>query len=189
MKQLIAVILFCVSFPTSTLADDVGYRLEVNGMFCAYCAYNVSKQLKNLDGVIAESVDVDLENGVVTLQSEKILAKNRLAELVQSAGFQLGTVTETVLDAQGSRLRPDGPVVMRLTVNADQLADGKFDVMLEALGTIAAQRSARIAIEAPEELEVPILRPILAGRKTVIDVVYQPTSRLAETVLINLLSY
>lgn len=76
--------------------------------------------------------------------------------------------------------------MMRLTFNADQLADGKFDVMLEALGTIAAQRSARIAIEAPEELEVLILRPVLAGRKTVIDVVYQPVKQPRETVLINL---
>ena len=187
MKQLIAVILFCVSFPTSTLADDVGYTLEVNGMFCAYCAYNVSKQLKNLDGVIPESVDVDLENDVVTLRSEKTLAKNRLTELVKSAGFQPGTVTETVLDTQETRPRPGGPVVMRLTFNADQLGDGKFDVMLEALGTIAAEQSARIAIEAPEELEVPILRPVLAGRKTVIDVVYQPVKQPIKPVLIDLI--
>lgn len=189
MKQLIAVILFCVSFPASTLADDVGYTLEVQGLFCAYCAYNVSKQLKSLDGVIPESVNVDLENDVVTLQSEKPLAKNRLAELIQSAGFQPGTITETVLDTQGSRPRPGGPVMMRLTFNADQLAYGKFDVMLEALGTIAAERSARIAIEAPEELEVLILRPVLAGRKTVIDVVYLPAKQPIETVLINLFLY
>ena len=189
MKQLIAVILFCVSFPTSTLADNVGYTLEVDGMVCAYCAYNVSKQLKNLDGVIPESVDVDLENDVVTLQSEKPLVKNQLAELLQSAGFQLGTVTETVLDAQDSRPRHGGSFVMRLSINADQLSDGKFDVMLEALGTFAAQRSAQIAIEAPAELEVPILRPVLAGRKTVIDVIYRPVSQPTKIVLINLLSY
>ena len=186
MKQLIAVILFCVSFPESALADDVGYTLEVQGLFCAYCAYNVSKQLKNLDGVIPESVNVDLENDVVTLHSEKPLAKNRLAEAVRSAGFQPGAVTETVLDPQGSRPKPYGPAMMRLSFNADQLADGKFDVMLEAIGTIAAQRSARIDIEAPEELEVPILRPVLAGRKTVIEVVYQPVKQPIETVLINL---
>lgn len=186
MKQFITVILFCASFPASALADDVGYTLEVQGMFCAYCAYNVSKQLKNLDGVIPESVDVDLENDVVTLRSEKPLAKNRLAELIQSAGFQPGTVTVTVLDAQGTRPKPAGPVMMRLSFNADQLADGKFDVMLEAIGTIAAQRSARIAIEAPEELEVPILRPVLAGRKTVIDVDYRPVKQPIETVLIKL---
>ena len=186
MKQLIAVILLCVSFPASALADDVGYTLEVQGLFCAYCAYNVSKQLKSLDGVIPESVDVDLEKDVVTLQSDKPLAKNQLAELIRSAGFQLGTVTETVLDAQGSRPRPGGPVMMRLAFNADQLAGGKFDVMLEALGSIAAQRSARIAIEAPEELEVPILRPVLAGRKTVIDVDYRPVKQPIEIVLIKL---
>ena len=75
MKQLIAAILFCVSFPASALADNVGYTLEVKGMVCAYCAYNVSKQLKSLDGVIPESINVDLENDVVTLQSEKPLAK------------------------------------------------------------------------------------------------------------------
>ena len=186
MKQLIAVILFCVSFPTSALANDLGYTLEVKGMFCAYCAYNVSKQLKNLDGVIPESIDVDLENDVVTLRSEKPLDKNRLTDLVTSAGFQPGIVTETVLDAQEARLRPDGPVVMHLTFHADQLADGKFDVMLEALGTVAAQRSARLAIEAPTELEVPILRPILAGRKTVIDVVYRPVKQPINNVLIKL---
>ena len=76
--------------------------------------------------------------------------------------------------------------MLSLTFNANQLADGKFNVILEALGTIAAQRSARIAIEAPEELEVPILRPVLAGRKTVIDVVYRPMKQPIETVLIKL---
>ncbi len=63
------------------LVSDLDYTLEVKGMVCAYCAYNVSKQLKSLDGVVPDSVSVDLENVVVTLQSEK-----KLEKLINGAG-------------------------------------------------------------------------------------------------------
>ncbi len=65
MKHLLAVISICVVLPTSVLAADFVYTLEDKG---TYCSYNVSKQLKELDGVMAESVDVGLKNKIVKLQ-------------------------------------------------------------------------------------------------------------------------
>ncbi len=39
-------------------ADSLQYELEVSGMVCAFCAYNVSRQLKTLDGVDAQSIEI-----------------------------------------------------------------------------------------------------------------------------------
>ena len=71
MNYLSVLVLACMLFATNVPASDLDYTLEVKGMVCAYCAYNVSKQLKSLDGVVPDSVSVDLENGMVTLRSEK----------------------------------------------------------------------------------------------------------------------
>jgi len=53
MNHLSVLVLACTLFATNVLASDLNYTLEVKGMVCAYCAYNVSKQLKSLDGVFA----------------------------------------------------------------------------------------------------------------------------------------
>ena len=187
MNYLSLLVLFCMLFGTNVLASDLDYTLEVKGMVCAYCAYNVSKQLKSLDGVVPDSVSVDLENGMVTLQSEKKLETARLSELLQTAGFRLGTVSETTSEAAATRPKSNGSVVMSLTINADRLVDGQFDAMLEALGAVATQRPVRITIAGPDELEVAILKPVLAGRKVVIDVDYDRVNRPDNTIRINLI--
>jgi len=181
------LVLACMLFATNVPASDLDYTLEVKGMVCAYCAYNVSKQLKSLDGVVPDSVSVDLENGKVTLQSEKKLETTRLSKLLQKEGFSLGTVSETISAAMAARRKSDGSVVMSLTVDTDRLVDGQFDTMLEALGTIAAQRSGRISVVGPGELEETILKPVLAGRRTVIKVEYDRMNRPDNTIRINLI--
>lgn len=186
MKYLFVLIVITGPFATHASADQLEYNLEVNGMMCAYCAYNVSKELESLDGVESKSVDVDLEQGKVVLQSAIELGKSQIADLLLQAGFELGAVTKTLVSIPQPRRQSDEAVLLSVTMNADQLSDGDFDAVLEALGSIAMQLSGRISVVAPGELETAILRPVLAGRKTVIKVEYDQASRPDKGVVVAL---
>ncbi len=175
-----------MSIATNAVADQLEYELEVNGMVCAFCAYNVSKQLNTLDGVVPDSVDVNLDKGTVKLQSGKKLDSIQLADLLLTSGFELGAVTEAEALHTEFRRQSDEAVFLSVTMNADRLSDGEFDVLLEGLGAIAARLFARISIVSPEDLEVAILKPVLAGRKTVIEVEYEPTNRPDRAVVVSL---
>ncbi len=186
MKILIALSMLSMSIATNALADQLEYEFEVNGMVCAFCAYNVSKQLKTFDGVVPDSVDVDLDNDRVKLRSGKKLDRGQLADLLLTAGFKLGAVTEAEALNAEPRRRLDETVFLSMTISSDRLLDGQFDEVLEAIGAIAVQRSGRISVVGPEELELPILKPVLMGRRTVIDVEYEPVNRPDQAVVVSL---
>ena len=185
MKYLLTLVLLTASFATNAVADQLEYDLKVNGMVCAFCAYNVSKQLKTLNGVVSDTVDVDLDKGRVTLQSEQELDKSQIADLLLTAGFKLGAVNEAIaLNAEPRRQR-DEAAFLSMTISSDRLSDGQFDEVLEAIGAIAVQRSGRISVVGPADLELAILKPILMGRRTVIKVDYDRSVSLKETVAVS----
>ena len=187
MKNLLVLSLFYLSFASNSSANGFDYALEVKGMVCSFCAYSVSKQLRSLDGVVDHSVSVDLDNGIVTLQSERKLQTTRLGEVIQAAGFQLGVVTETTLESIAPHQNAEGTLVMSLTLNADRLVEGQFDAILKAFGEMASQQSGRIAFTGPVETEIATLMPVLMGRRPVIDVEYDQATQPDNTVIIKLL--
>jgi len=71
VRIMLILALVSASLTTSAFAGQLEYDLKVEGMKCAFCAYSVSKQLESLDGVVAGSVNVDLEHGRVTLRSDQ----------------------------------------------------------------------------------------------------------------------
>jgi copper chaperone CopZ len=185
MKYLIALAMISLPMAASTAANQLEYDLEVNGMKYAFCAYNVSKQLESLDGVIPQTVDVNLDQGTVTLRSEKELHKTRLADLLLQAGFKLGAITVATASTPKTRQPSDEAAFLSVTMNADELDDGEFDALLEEFGAIAVQRSGRISVVGPGELEVAILKPILAGRRSVIKVDYEQVNRPDQAVVVS----
>ena len=185
MKYLIALFMVSTAIATNAVADQLEYELEVNGMVCAFCAYNVSKQLRTLDGVVPDSVDVDLDKGRVKLQSGNKLDRGQLADLILTAGFELGAVSEAqALNAEPGRQRVEA-AFLSMTISPDRLSDGQFDQLLEAIGAIAVQRSGQISIVGPEELELAVLKPVLMGRKTVVEVDYETVNRPDQAVVLS----
>ena len=55
MKKLLVLALFYTAFAADSFANGFDYAVEVKGMVCSFCAYNVSKQLRSLDGVVDHS--------------------------------------------------------------------------------------------------------------------------------------
>ena len=189
MNRLVAAVfvffLVVSSAPPALAQSAFGYELKVKGMVCAFCAYNVSKQLKSVDGVAPDSILVDLGSGMITLRSEKPLERARLAELVEAAGFALEAVTETTPDSPLPAPRAERAASISLTLDANGFAEGEFDALLETLGALASRRSAGVAIVAPAQLEMRVLRPILMGRHPAMDVDFSEGIRPDNTVLIK----
>ena len=177
MKSLIAVILISASFASDAIADRLDYDLEVSGMVCAFCAYNVSQQLESIDGVTSGSVAVDLEQGRVKLQAEQELKQAQIADLLLQAGFKLDAVTRTEASNSPLRERLNHDVLLSITMNSGRIRDGEFDQVLEALGAFAVEQLGRITVVGSGELETAILKPVLGGRRTVIKVDYDRTAR------------
>jgi len=187
MKSLVSVILIVALWATDATADTLDYDLEVSGMVCAFCAYNVSRQLESVAGVTSGSVDVDLEKGRVWLQSEKKLEQTQIADLLLQAGFELQAITATEASAQLLPQKNGEDVLLSIRTNPRGIRNGEFDQVLEALGAFAVQQSGRITVHGSGDLEMAILKPVLGGRRTVIKVDYDQGARPEQIVAVSVL--
>lgn len=95
MKKSVVTVLFAF-WVAAAWADDSSYVLRVDGLACPYCAYGVEKKLKRIDGVT--SIDVDLENGLVTVQVKEgiSLDEAETRTLLNDAGFTFRSMTRKV---------------------------------------------------------------------------------------------
>lgn len=189
MSRLVAAVLvLAVSTSTNAIAIELEYELEVKGMVCAFCAYNVAKQLRSLDGVASDSIEVDLDSGKVKLRSDRHLQAAKLTDRVEAAGFALEAIAEKTAEPVAPPPRSERQVLISLTVDAEGLGQGAFDNLLEALGAFASERSAAMTVAGPARLELRALRPMLMGRTPAVDVEFTESVRPDDTVLINVLA-
>lgn len=61
----------------------------VLGMSCGHCVGSVTEELRRLEGVT--TVDVDLETGTVTLDSDRQVSSDAIAAAVDEAGYRVST--------------------------------------------------------------------------------------------------
>lgn len=85
IRILLITGLSILSLPPVLAASN--YVIRIDGMTCKYCAYNVKKRLKKLDGV--ERVEVDRDKGLATLevQAGTKLTDEQLKAEITGAGF------------------------------------------------------------------------------------------------------
>lgn len=62
--------------------------IKIKGMACSHCVAAVSKALGGIDGV--KDVNVDLEKGQATFESEKSVDMNQVKQEIEKAGYELG---------------------------------------------------------------------------------------------------
>ena len=163
-----AVMALCLS----AWAEEYAYQARMEGMVCAFCAYNVGKTIGGLPGVDADSVTVDLESKLVDFRAESPIDPESVAAAFADSGFTLARLE--AIENPSAR-RPSGeeaPVVVLDFKGADAV---QFEAVLEALGAIASAQGMRLVIQAPEAVEIDLLAPLLMGRKPAINVRFVPT--------------
>lgn len=152
-------------------AELIRYTAQVNGMVCAFCAYNVTKRIRSLPGVEPRSVDVNLSNGQVVFTSRSRLDQNDVARVFMESGFELVSIdaADTAADGKTSSIYS---TVLNLSFSSATL--DQYTDLLESIGALAEKNGGKITLASPEDLEIPILKPILGGRQQAIKVDYTP---------------
>jgi copper chaperone CopZ len=69
------------------MSDLVSQTWTVTGMTCGHCVASVTEEVSELPGV--RSVDVVLEGGRLTVESEGPLSEDDLRAAVEEAGYRL----------------------------------------------------------------------------------------------------
>jgi len=86
MKRILLIAILGLLAHLPVLAAP-NYVIKIDGMTCQFCAHNVKKRLKKLDGV--EKVGVDQDKGLATLQvmAGTTLTDEQLKALIAEAGY------------------------------------------------------------------------------------------------------
>lgn len=89
VSRTVFTMLLALSVVSGALAAAAGYRIEVAGLACPFCAYGVEKKLNALDGV--DRVDTSIREGVVIIVMEEgaTLDESTVRQAVEDAGFTL----------------------------------------------------------------------------------------------------
>ena len=152
-------------------AKGYAYQGKIEGMVCAFCAYNVSKKISQLPGIDAASVNVDLKSERVNFISSSPVEKATVSKVLADSGFRLVEffkIASTDLNSVSFSSVP----LLSLNFSANQIE--RLDPILEAIGGLAAMQTSRLTVQAPKASEIELLKPILAGRKSVIKVLFIP---------------
>lgn len=165
------LISFILLFNANSLANQFNYQADVKGMVCAFCAYNVSKNISSLPGVDAGSVNVDLLDGLVTFNSSQIVSEKKLTAVFSDSGFTLSNLRKSKDNKTVKSLKQARP---SLTLQLDRSKTKEYKDALEAIGNIVASRPSYLIINAPQGEENNLLKPILMGRQQVIKIRYIP---------------
>lgn len=89
MKIPFVIALLFLIWSQTGLAAETHYQLQVNGLVCPFCEYNIEKKLGKLDGV--ERVKANLKEGqvFVLVADGKTLPENIVRQEITDAGFTL----------------------------------------------------------------------------------------------------
>ncbi|GMR00933.1 MAG: hypothetical protein BMS9Abin19_0276 [Gammaproteobacteria bacterium] len=169
-RSLLLILVFSVT-SLNAWSETYSYHADVKGMVCAFCAYSVSKNISQLPGVDADSVDVDLKGGQVTFRSDQKVSEQKLSGLFNKSGFTISNLT-----VSKSSINSVNPVKQAsLDLHLDIFKIDQLTGVIEAIGNIAASTPSRLIINAPLAQEEAILKPLLMGRQQVIKVRFIPT--------------
>lgn len=171
-KSLFIMMLALISL--NSWAASYHYRADVEGMVCAFCVYSVSKDIRKLPGVDADSVNVSLKNNSAEFSSSILVSEQKLSALFSQSAFKLSNLTVTKSAAKKSKKAK----LARLDMKIDVFETELFTWVLQAVGDIAVKTPSRLVVEAPAEQEDAILKALLMGRKQVIQVRFKADDSL-----------
>ena len=171
MTRAFLTVIALAVFSVSAWAEGYAYQARIEGMVCAFCAYNVGKTIGALPSIDAESVHVDLKSKLVDFHATSPVEFASVSVAFSDSGFTLAKLEVVESPIVRSAFFEKAPVVV---LDLEGVDTAQFDAVLEALGAVASAKGMRLVIEAPEALEIDLLMPILMGRKPAINVRFVP---------------
>lgn len=87
---------FCVASMTAQESKEFKgtVKVQVDGLSCPFCAYGLEKKLKNMDGVIKITIDVENAFALLTIEEGKKVTDKVIRQKVKDAGFTAREIME-----------------------------------------------------------------------------------------------
>ncbi len=158
-------------FSIAAWAEGYAYHARLEGMVCAFCAYNVGKTIGALPSVEAETVHVDLAAKLVDFNATAPVDFASVSAAFSDSGFTLAKLEVLEIPTLPRTSFEEEPVVV---LDLESVDVSLFEAVLKTLGAVASTQGMRLVIEAPEAIEIDLLMPILMGRKPAINVRFVP---------------
>ena len=85
-------ILFCLSSITLAGENEERFIIQVEGLYCPFCAYGLEKHIKKIKGF--KSIQINIKDGTaeINFKSGTRVSKALILEAVENAGFELDGV-------------------------------------------------------------------------------------------------
>lgn len=179
----IMVLLGMVFAATPAWAAPTSYTLDIRGVKCAFCAYNVAGQLTQLPGVQPQSVQVDVAAGTARLISDEPLAQEMLAQALEQAGFRLAGVESSPATADKEGAHAQLRTVMRVEIDLSETEEKVFGPVLKTLGAAIAEHGGQVRLEAPGAMEKMLVKSLLMGKRIAIPVHFESRNSRDDAVL------
>ncbi len=86
-------ILFCLSSITLAGENEERVIMQVEGLYCPFCAYGLEKHIKKINGF--KSININIKEGTaeIAFESGARVSRASILEAVENAGFELDGVT------------------------------------------------------------------------------------------------
>ena len=92
MKKIVTTTLGLFLWASGSFAAETHYQLQVDGLVCPFCEYNVQKKLSKLDGVLEVKVNLKEGQVIVLVAVGKTLIESQARTELLDAGFTLQSV-------------------------------------------------------------------------------------------------
>ncbi|MFV1984192.1 MAG: heavy-metal-associated domain-containing protein [Thiohalomonadales bacterium] len=172
IKKLVVILVLVIwNLPVQATESSYPYIYQgkVQGMVCAFCVYSVSKKIGSLPEINAKTVNVDLKSKIVNFRSSSKVNYEKLANVFSDSGFklvELNEVKEATLKIPEYQSKPV------LSVNLDSTNIQKYQAIIESIGEIAATSMSKLVINAPEAVEIALLKPMIGGKQKIARIEY-----------------
>jgi len=148
-------------------AEEYAYHGKIEGMVCAFCAYNVGDKIGQLPGVKPDSVQVTLKTGDVDFLSTAKVNQKQVAEIFTDSGFSLVSLNQQAID-QYEPINYSRVALVSLIFSYDKIET--LESVLDAVGELAAKQTSLISITGSTRNKIDLLKPIIAGRQRTIKI-------------------
>ncbi len=166
-KQAIAAALLMVlAAPSLVLAAVEKVSVRIDGLACPFCAYNIEKRVKTLDGVERDArIVTSVENGIATFpwKSGVVFDPAAVRKAIQQAGFtprEISVAMTGTVEVEGERSSQpairvvDEKVKLVLSVLRPDRADRRES--WEALQTLSNKTTDKLRVRLEGEVRSEI---------------------------------
>ena len=171
MIRSLVFALSLVALSASASVSGYTYQARIEGMVCAFCAYNIGKTIGALPGVVADSVTVDLEAKSAVFHAETPVDRDAVSAAFADSGFTMSAMSQIDSPATPGTTYRSAPLI---ELDLDGADTERYESILETMGEFASTQRLRLVIEAPASIEIDLLLPVLMGRDHAISVLFLP---------------